>query len=275
MNGSRKKQETEIKPIWGASQAANARCSRSKSSSDLRKSEGSNSRHDVPTFLRKKPKPLLPHEESVYNWKFVDRNSFPSNFVEQQRHEHPGKFAKFQNAKDLHVHRVEYLPCDGICADETVVVNGQNGDSGRSSSSSRTSRGINTEETRIFPMENLRQAQSSQSFERLEDDIDSYYDKSNPSPSVTHVPKTRHLETQTQTMYEAQTQDPTDNQFRRRVERGQGDADRGIREVQRSFSDLKINGAGNPNSKKLSNLTLSQAAPGGDIGRHNVGVVPK
>ncbi|CAG7835024.1 unnamed protein product [Allacma fusca] len=105
---------------------------------------------------RRKPPGLQVEDESVYNWRFSD-NSTPTNF-----------FNSAQNPKIKTFHRVEYLPCDGICADETVEDHGCNG-SGRSSS--RTSRGMNTEETRIIQDMQEMQLSSprSQSVENLAD----------------------------------------------------------------------------------------------------------
>ena len=262
-NGIRKKPDSEpVKPIWGASHAANARRSRSSSSTDLRKTETPTNKHchEVPSYLRRKPKPLLPQEESVYNWRFMDSNNLPPNLVEQQKQENPDKFAKFQNAKDLHVHRVEYLPCDGICAEETVV-GGQNGDSGRSSSSSRTSRGMNTDETRIYQTDGMRPAQS---LDRFEESVDAYEASAHP-PSM--FSKGRLI--QPQTMNQSQQSMESHQSRFQRIEHGQGDGP-----ITESFSNMKLNGGGKP-SKTISTSTLSQNGPGGDQLPHSLGVVPK
>jgi len=139
---------------------------------------------------RRKNQPLRPEEESVYNWRFSDSPSQPQpEFVPGKHHE-----------KQQKCHRVEYLPCDGICADEAVVDDKSN-DSARSTTSSRTSRGCNTEETRIIQDQGLAPGfyrQRSQSLEhdqdieandnyQLNDDGD--YDKGNFTQSREHNAK--------------------------------------------------------------------------------------
>lgn len=93
---------------------------------------------------------LQPHpsDESMYKWKLSDNG-------------HGQVLRGCESTQSLqHCHRIEYLPCDGICADEVVSSESTNPnpDSARSTSS-RTSRGCNTDETRIFP-ERLYQSQS-------------------------------------------------------------------------------------------------------------------
>lgn len=83
-------------------------------------------------------------QESVYNWRFKDDiNEFAPS----------ARFSKDINNSSIpakYCHRVEYLPCDGICAEENFMVDDGAPESARSASSCRTSRGCNTEETRIL-----------------------------------------------------------------------------------------------------------------------------
>jgi hypothetical protein len=95
-------------------------------------------------------------DESIYKWKFNDTD-------DQQQHVMRSGHFPMSNSSQIsqpvsNCHRVEYLPCDGICAEETILDSTHNNpDSARSNSSARTSRGCNTEETRIFPETKLHQ----------------------------------------------------------------------------------------------------------------------
>lgn len=88
-----------------------------------------------------------PRHESVYNWRFRD------DVVNEGSSGLGASYSNGLNNSSMpakYCHRVEYLPCDGICAEENFVVEDTQPDSGRSGSSCRTSRGCNTEETRIL-----------------------------------------------------------------------------------------------------------------------------
>lgn len=91
----------------------------------------------------------VPPSESVYNWRFADNQSIraPSQNNTRDGGENTSYYDELHQ-EPLQYHRVEYLPCDGICADEPVL-DPRESDSGRSTSS-RTSRGCNTEETRMI-----------------------------------------------------------------------------------------------------------------------------
>jgi len=91
-----------------------------------------------------------PLDESVYKWRFndsppliVENGGGGDGFGVDMRSQ-----ANCQKYPMQQVHRVEYLPCDGICAEESHG-DDNNLDSARSNSS-RTSRGCNTEETRLI-----------------------------------------------------------------------------------------------------------------------------
>ena len=105
---------------------------------------------------KRKPKGLQIEDESVYNWRFTENSTGPPD---------PGRARKSQSDSKIQgFHRVEYLPCDGICAEE-VLPESPDG-SGRSSS--RTSRGMNTEETRIIEdFQHLDLKPRSQSMDQL------------------------------------------------------------------------------------------------------------
>ena len=108
---------------------------------------------------KRKPKGLQIEDESVYNWRFSEN---PSDNATG-----PGRARKSQSDSKIQAfHRVEYLPCDGICAEEVLPPESPDGASGRSSS--RTSRGINTEETRIIEdFQQLGLKPRSQSMDQL------------------------------------------------------------------------------------------------------------
>lgn len=94
-----------------------------------------------------------PPNESIYKWKF-NEESEPHQIVRNGNGPDSNSNHNFYQAPPQPVpgsHRVEYIPCDGICAEETIVDNLNNHPDSARSSSSRTSRGCNTEETRIFP----------------------------------------------------------------------------------------------------------------------------
>jgi hypothetical protein len=110
----------------------------SASNVNTRPVEQSNSQPSV-RILRSEPP-----DESIYKWRFNDDQS--SRMAKNGDHTH--HTPESVRYPQQHCHRVEYLPCDGICAEETHV-DETNLDSARSTSS-RTSRGCNTEETRII-----------------------------------------------------------------------------------------------------------------------------
>jgi hypothetical protein len=104
-----------------------------------------------------------PPDESIYKWKFNDdpplvyKNGDNNNLLSSQNQQSLTSLAPSQPSPQCH--RVEYLPCDGICAEETYVniVNHTGNPESARSTSSRTSRGCNTEETRIFAETKVQQ----------------------------------------------------------------------------------------------------------------------
>ncbi|CAL8121838.1 unnamed protein product [Orchesella dallaii] len=94
----------------------------------------------------------VPHHpsESVYNWRFKDDVIQPVSVVNQSSGANFSNGFHNPSLPTKYCHRVEYLPCDGICAEENFIVDDTQPESARSASSCRTSRGCNTEETRIL-----------------------------------------------------------------------------------------------------------------------------